>query len=174
MTPDEIMARVAALAPGAVAAPEELARGQAVAVVPREQVLDALRALRDDPALGFDVLTDLTVVDYLGREPRFEVVYQLNSLAHHHRLRVKAGVPGDDPTIASATPLWNAALWAEREAWDLFGVRFVGHPDLRRILMYPEFEGHPLRKDYPVNKRQLLIPERDPIRQPWYPKQEGR
>jgi NADH-quinone oxidoreductase subunit C len=174
LTPDEIMARVTALVPHATAAPEELVRNQAVAIVPRERVLDALRALRDDSSLGFDVLADLTVVDYLGREPRFEVVYQLNSLTHHHRLRVKAGVPGDDPTIASATPLWNSALWAEREAWDLFGVRFIGHPDLRRILMYPEFEGHPLRKDYPVNKRQVLVPERDPIRRPWYPKQEGR
>jgi NADH-quinone oxidoreductase subunit C len=174
LTADEVMARVAALVPEATAASEELARGQAVVLVPRERALDALRALRDDTALAFDVLTDLTVVDYLGRAPRFEVVYQLNSLEHHHRLRVKVGVPGDDPTIASATPLWNSALWAEREAWDLFGVRFVGHPDLRRILMYPEFEGHPLRKDYPVNKRQLLVPERDPIKQPWYPKQEGR
>ena len=174
LTPDEIVARVTALAPDATAAPAELVRGQAVVVVPRERVLDALRALRDDSGLAFDVLADLTVVDYLGREPRFEVVYQLNSLSQHHRVRVKAGVPGDDPSIASATPLWNSALWAEREAWDLFGVRFVGHPDLRRILMYPEFEGHPLRRDYPVNKRQLLVPERDPIDRPWYPKQEGR
>jgi NADH-quinone oxidoreductase subunit C len=174
MTSDEVMARVATLLPSATPAPAELARGQAVITVAREGVLEALRALRDDPVLVFDVLTDLTAVDYLGRVPRFEVVYQLNSLTHHHRLRVKAGVPGDDPWIASATPLWNAALWAEREVWDLFGIRFVGHPDLRRILMYPEFEGHPLRKDYPVDKRQPLVPERDPIRQPWFPRQEGR
>jgi NADH-quinone oxidoreductase subunit C len=174
MTSDEVMARVATLLPAATPAPAEIARGQAVVTVAREGVLEALQTLRDDPVLAFDVLTDLTAVDYLGRVPRFEVVYQLNSLTHHHRLRLKAGVPGDDPQIASATPLWNAALWAEREVWDLFGIRFLGHPDLRRILMYPEFEGHPLRKDYPVDKRQPLVPERDPIRQPWFPRQEGR
>ena len=156
MTPENVLARVATLLPSAVAA------------------LDALGTLRDDPELAFDMLADLTAVDYLPREPRFEVIYQLNSLTHHHRLRVKACVPGDDPQIASASSLWNSALWAEREAWDLFGIRFAGHPDLRRILMYPEFEGHPLRKDYPVNKRQPLVPERDPIRQPWFPRQGGR
>lgn len=168
------MARVTALVPSAEAAPADLARGQAVVSVPRGRALEALRVLRDDPELAFDVLADLTAVDYLGREPRFEVVYQLNSLARRHRVRVKVGVPGDDPTIASAAPLWNAALWAEREVWDLFGIRFAGHPDLRRILMYPEFEGHPLRKDYPVNKRQPLVPERDPIRRPWHPGREER
>jgi NADH-quinone oxidoreductase subunit C len=174
MTPENVLARVAIILPSASPAPPERVRGQAVITVPRESVFDALRTLRDDPELAFDALTDLTAVDYLPREPRFDVVYQLNSLAHHHRLRVKAGVPGDDPQIASATPLWNAALWAEREVWDLFGIHFAGHPDLRRILMYPEFEGYPLRKDYPVNKRQPLVPERDPIRQPWFPRQEGR
>jgi len=174
MTPDNVLARVATLLPSASPAASERTRGQAVVSVPRETVLDALRVLRDDPELAFDMLTDLTAVDYLPREPRFEVVYELNSLTHHHRLRVKADVPGDDPQIASATPLWNAALWAEREVWDLFGIRFVGHPDLRRILMYPEFEGHPLRKDYPVNRRQPLVPERDPVREPWYPRVEGR
>jgi len=174
MTPDDVMARVAALLPSTTPALAELRRGQAVLTVPRDGVLEALRALRDDPTLAFDVLCDLTAVDYLGRTPRFEVVYELNSLTHHHRVRLKAGVPGDDAQIASATPLWNAALWAEREVWDLFGIRFVGHPDLRRILMYPEFDGHPLRKDYPVNKRQPLVPERDPIRQPWFPRSEGR
>jgi len=168
------MARVGTVLPAATPAPVEQTRGAAVVVLAREHVLDGLRALRDDAVLGLDALTDLTAVDYLGREPRFEVVYQLNSLTQHHRLRVKAPVPGDDPSIASVTPLWKSALWAEREVWDLFGIRFVGHPDLRRILMYPEFEGHPLRKDYPVNKRQPLVPERDPIRNPWCPRAEGR
>ena len=174
MTPENVIARVATLLPSATPAPAERTRGQAVVTVPRAGVVDALRTLRDDPELAFDMLSDLTAVDYLPRQPRFEVIYELNSIAHHHRLRVKAEVPGDDPRIATATLLWNSALWAEREVWDLFGVHFDGHPDLRRILMYPEFEGHPLRKDYPVNKRQPLVPERDPIRQPWIPRPAGR
>jgi NADH-quinone oxidoreductase subunit C len=107
-----------------------------------------------------DMLTDLTVVDYLGQTPRFEVVYHLYSVTHRHRLRVK--VPVADATesecwVDSATGLWQSANWAEREAWDLYGVRFRGHPDLRRILMYDEFKGHPLRKDYPQNARQPLV-----------------
>ena len=151
------MARVGTVLPAATPTPAEHTRGAAVVVLAREHVLDGLQTLRDDSVLGFDALTDLTAVDYLGREPRFEVVYQLNSLAQHHRLRVKAPVPGDDPSIASVTSLWKAALWAEREVWDLFGIRFVGHPDLRRILMYPEFVGHPLLKDYPAQKTQPLV-----------------
>src|SRR5438876_76098 len=126
------------------------------------------------PAWGrFSVNSYLTAVDYLGRTPRFEVVYQLYSLSLNHRLRVKVPVPEDDPVVPTASGVWKSANWAEREAWDMFGIRFAGHPDLRRILMYPEFEGHPLRKDYPVDKRQPLVPERDPVRQPWYPRRSG-
>ena len=112
--------------------------------------------------LRFDVLMDLTAVDYCrfpGREdgPRFEIVYHLYSLPHNHRLRVKVRADEDEAVVASATPLWPIANWFEREVWDMFGVRFDGHPDLRRLLMYEEFVGHPLRKDYPVNRRQPLI-----------------
>jgi NADH-quinone oxidoreductase subunit C len=162
-----MVGRATALLPGGVAAPPELVRGQAVVVVERERLADALPTLRRHPALDFDVLTDVTAVDYLGRTPRFEVVYQLYSLALNHRLRVKVPVPEADPVVPTATGLWRSALWAEREVWDMFGIRFAGHPDLRRILMYPEFEGHPLRKDYPLDRRQPLVPERDPIVQPW-------
>jgi NADH-quinone oxidoreductase subunit C len=122
-----------------------------------------LRFLRDDPECALDFLTDLTCVDYLayppaGREPRFELVYQLYSTERKHRLRVKAGVPdGPSPTIDSVVPLWPGANWLEREVWDLYGIKFQGHPDLRRILMYEEFVGHPLRKDYPKEKRQPLV-----------------
>jgi NADH-quinone oxidoreductase subunit C len=138
-------------------------------------VVDVLRGLRDDAATRFDRLTDLTAVDYLGRSPRFEVVYQLHSLAHRHRLRVKTGVPEDDATVPTVSGLWTAALWAEREVFDLFGIRFDGHPDLRRILLYPEFVGHPLRKDYELGRRHPLVPERDPIARPWFPRrEEGR
>lgn len=162
--------RACAVAPAASAVAGEYTRGQAVVMVPRDGVIAALAALRDDPALRLDVLVDITAVDYLGRTPRFEVVYQLRSQPHGHRLRVKAGVPDDDPTIASAVALWASANWAEREVFDLFGIRFTGHPDLRRILMYESFEGHPLRKDYPLERRQPIVPERDPIAAPWYPR----
>ena len=117
---------------------------------------------QDDAELRFDMLSDLTAVDYLkfpGREdgPRFEVVYHLYSLPHNHRVRLKVRLDEDDPVVTSAVSVWPIADWLEREVWDMFGVRFAGHPDLRRLLMYEEFVGHPLRKDYPINRRQPLI-----------------
>jgi NADH-quinone oxidoreductase subunit C len=137
-------------------------RGDHTAVVDRAALLDVLRHCRDEPTLGFDMLSDLTAVDYAkfpGREdgPRFEVVYSLYSVPHNHRLRLKVRVVEDDAVVPSATGLWPIANWLEREVWDMFGVRFTGHPDLRRLLMYEEFVGHALRKDYPVNRRQPLI-----------------
>jgi NADH-quinone oxidoreductase subunit C len=174
LTPDAVLARVATILPELTRLSLDETRGQAVAVATPGNVGAALRALHADPELRFDFLVDLTAVDYLGRTPRFEVVYQLQSVALHHRLRVKLPVDGSDPVVPTATGLWKSALWAEREAFDMFGIRFEGHPDLRRILMYPEFEGHPLRKDYPLNQRWSLVPERDPITQPWFPRTEGR
>ena len=137
-------------------------RGDHTAVVERSAVLDVLRFCRDDADLRFDVLMDLTAVDYLkypgrGFGPRFEVVYHLYSLPYNHRLRLKVRVEEDDAWVPSAVGLWPIANWFEREVWDMFGIRFEDHPDLRRLLMYEEFQGHPLRKDYPVNKRQPLI-----------------
>ena len=132
--------------------------GDATACVDPAQLLDVMRFLRDDEATAFEMLMDLTAVDLLGRrEPRFEVVYHLYSVARGHRLRVKAGVPESAPEIASLCPIWPSANWMEREVWDLYGIRFNGHPDLRRLLLYDEFEGHPLRKDYPKTGRQPLI-----------------
>ena len=141
-------------------------RGDHTAVVNRPILLELLRFCRDEPDLRFDMLMDLTAVDYLrfpGREdgPRFEVVYHLYSLPHNHRLRLKVRVEEDDAVVPSAVGLWPIANWLEREVWDMFGIRFGGHPDLRRILLYEEFQGHPLRKDYPVNKRQPLIGPRN-------------
>jgi NADH-quinone oxidoreductase subunit C len=137
-------------------------RGDHTAVVDRAVLLDALRRCRDDGALAFDMLMDLTAVDFLaypGREdgPRFEVVYHLYSVHHNHRLRLKVRVEEDDPVVPTASGLWPIANWFEREVWDMFGIRFADHPDLRRLLLYEEFVGHPLRKDYPVNRRQPLI-----------------
>jgi NADH-quinone oxidoreductase subunit C len=137
-------------------------RGDHTAVVTREALPGVLAWCRDEPSLGFAMLTDLTAVDYLkypghADGPRFEVVYHLYSLAHNHRLRLKVKVDEDDPVVPTAVDLWPIANWLEREVWDMFGVRFAGHPDLRRLLMYEEFVGHPLRKDYPIDRRQPLI-----------------
>ena len=110
----------------------------------------ALRLLRDDPATSFAALTDLTAVDLFPDEPRFEVVYSLLSHQRHERIRVKVPVSGADPKLLSVTMLWSGASPFEREVFDLFGVRFQFHPDLRRIMMPEDWEGHPLRKDYPV------------------------
>ena len=136
--------------------------GDETVVVRRESLVEILRHCRHVPALAFDMLTDLTAVDYLkfpGREdgPRFEVVYHLYSLRHNRRLRVKVRVEEDDAVVPTAVPVWPIANWLEREVWDMFGIRFAGHPDLRRLLLYEEFVGHPLRKDYPVERRQPLI-----------------
>jgi NADH-quinone oxidoreductase subunit C len=137
-------------------------RGDHTLVVDRDAVRDVLVSCRNSGTLAFDVLMDLTAVDYSkfpGREdgPRFEVVYHLYSIAENHRLRVKVPLDEDHPVVPTAVPIWPIANWFEREVWDMFGIRFHGHPDLRRLLMYEEFVGHPLRKDYPINRRQPLI-----------------
>jgi NADH-quinone oxidoreductase subunit C len=161
MTGEEILQRLRARFGAAIVDTHEF-RGDTTAVIERRALVDALRFCRDEPALTFDMLTDLTAADYLkfpGREDgaRFEVVYQLYSLAHNHRLRLKVRVDEDDAVVPTAVELWPIANWLEREVWDMFGVRFAGHPDLRRLLMYEQFVGHALRKDYPINRRQPLI-----------------
>src|SRR5262245_23102215 len=140
--------------------------GDHTLVVDLASLPEVLRFCRDDAALQFDMLMDLTAVDYLtypGREdsPRFEVVYHLYSVPHNHRVRIKAGVDEDDPVVPTAMLLWPIANWFEREVWDMYGLRFAGHPDLRRLLLYEQFEGHPLRKAYPVSRRQPLIGPRN-------------
>jgi len=134
-------------------------RGDDTAVVKKEAILEVMRFLKEDPRLRYNFLMDLAGVDYLTyrKEPRFEVVYHLYALEYNRRVRIKAPVDEEDPTIDSLTPLWEAANWYEREVWDMFGIRFNNHPNLKRLLMYEEFVGHPLRKDYPINKRQPLI-----------------
>jgi len=132
-------------------------QGDALAVVVPEHLLKVMEFLKNDARLQFDMLADITAVDYIGRNPRFDVVYHLVSLPLGHRLRIK--VRPDDAAMAvdSVVSLWNSANWLEREVWDMFGIRFIGHPNLKRILLYEEFQGHPLRKDYPIRKRQPLI-----------------
>ncbi|MCY3018969.1 MAG: NADH-quinone oxidoreductase subunit C [Planctomycetota bacterium] len=134
-------------------------REQYVVRIRRGANLPLLRFLRDDA--GFDMLTDVTCVDSLSLPQdmqadypeRFAVVYQLYSVPHNERLRVKAYVPEEPCEIDSVTPLWEAANWGEREVYDMYGVVFKGHPDLKRILMPDGYEGHPLRKDYPLKGR---------------------
>lgn len=137
-------------------------RGDETIVIARQGLREVFSLLKQDPQLDCNFLTDITAVDYLGKkQPRFEVVYHLYSFRDKRRLRVKVPVPEEEPVVDSLVPLWKGANWLEREVWDMFGIRFEGHPDLRRVLLYEEFQGHPLRKDYPVNQRQPLVPERD-------------
>lgn len=137
--------------------------GDETAVVSPERWKEICRFLRDDPSMSFDMAVDLCGVDYPERTPRFEVVLHLYSIPKRHRLRLKARVgdaEGEGAEIDTVADVWVGVNWFERETFDLMGISFKGHPDLRRILMYPEFEGHPLRKDYPANKTQPLVPYR--------------
>ena len=134
-------------------------RGDETVVVKREYLLEICRFLREDPELDFKMPIDVCGVDYLGyKTPRFEVVYHLYSVTKRHRLRVKVELDENDPTVPSMTQVWRGVDWFEREAWDMIGIRFEGHPDHRRILMNDEFVGHPLRKDYPQRGYQPLMP----------------
>ncbi len=126
----------------------------------RDSVKKVLLTLKTDAEFQFDMLADLFAVDYLfweEKENRFEIIYNLYSTIKNHRIFVKVQVPEKDARVETVTSVWPAANWFEREVWDMFGVKFEGHPNLKRILMYEEFQGHALRKDYPYNKRQPLI-----------------
>jgi NADH-quinone oxidoreductase subunit C len=134
-------------------------RGDDTARIQPEILIPVCTFLKQDSDLDYNFLMDLTAVDYLrlNKKPRFEVVYHFFSLEKRHRVRLKVPAEAKDPEVDSLVPLWPGADWYEREVWDMFGIKFRGHPNLKRILMYEEFEGHPLRKDYPINKRQPLI-----------------
>lgn len=134
-------------------------RGQHAVTIRPDTLRELLVWLRDTPGLDFEWLMDVGGVDYLGyddRAWRFEVVYQVFSFQHRHRFRVKVAVETDAVEVPSVWDLWGVANWMEREVWDMFGIRFSGHPNLRRILCHDEFVGHALRKDYPINRRQKL------------------
>lgn len=129
-------------------------RGQVRVVVPRQSLFDALKTLKEE--CGFDLLVDITCVDYLhygGAADRFGLVYLLASVETAERVTVRAFLGEPDPAVPSVVPLWEGANWLEREVWDLFGIRFEGHPDLRRIVLPEAFAAHPLRKDYPLQGR---------------------
>jgi NADH-quinone oxidoreductase subunit C len=130
--------------------------------VSSEKVIEALEFLQTDPEAAFDHFMDLTAVDYIGRQPRFEVVIHLISIPKRQRLRVKVKLDENALEMPTLTLLYPAANWFERECYDLYGVRFLGHPDLKRIMLYEGFEGHPLRKDYPIQRRQPRLDLRKP------------
>jgi NADH-quinone oxidoreductase subunit C len=132
-------------------------RGEVTVTVNKQDIVAICRFLKE--SLQYNLLTDVTAVDYLGKEPRFMAVYNLYSIPNKDRLRVKAPIAESDCTIDTVSTLWNSANWLEREVYDLFGVTFTNHPDLRRILMTDDWVGHPLRKDYP-----LQGPDREPYK----------
>jgi NADH-quinone oxidoreductase subunit C len=134
---------------GAVAGVVEF-RGETTVIVPRQHLLAAAEYLAGEPSLKFSFLSDLSAVDRFPLDPRFEVNYHLLSIEKRLRLRLKVKLSGNDPVVHSVTPIWPTANWHERETFDLFGIQFSGHPDLRRILLPDDWEGYPLRKDYPT------------------------
>jgi NADH-quinone oxidoreductase subunit C len=128
--------------------------GQVGVLLKKDMIKDVCLYLRDEPSLKMDHLADLTAVDFSqypgDAGPRFEVVYNMISTVYRHRIRLKVRVPEEDPRVDSVASIWQTANWHERETYDLMGVRFDGHPDLRRILLPEDWEGHPLRKEYPL------------------------
>ena len=151
MEPAAIIDVLQPLVPGAVFEPGR-SIDFATIYVPADRLVETCRVLRDNPALDFKVLAEITAADYLPHEPRFEVVYHLLSVSKRLRLRLKVRVGAGDalPTVQN---VWRGAGWLEREVWDMFGIVFDGHDDLRRLLMPEDWEGHPARKDYPVQIR---------------------
>jgi NADH-quinone oxidoreductase subunit C len=145
MLPAELSERLVARFPDPLEA-----RGEVTVIVPAESLLDALAWLRDEEDLSFDSVADLSATDWPDDDPRFWVAYHLRSMRHGHRIRVKVGLTGEPPRVPSITPTFPTANWLEREVYDFFGVLFDGHPDLRRIEMPEDWEGHPLRKTEPL------------------------
>jgi NADH-quinone oxidoreductase subunit C len=143
--------------PGAGLEPAPTIDLQTAVYAPSEHVAALALALRDRPDLRFNFLAELTAVDFAQREPRYELVYILVSTTLRHRVRMKVRLGGETPHVATVSGVWPAANWLEREVGDLFGIVFVGHPDPRRLLMPEDWEGYPLRKDYPV---QITMPAR--------------
>ena len=159
MDADTLVATVQAAVPEALVERAPSLDLQTTIYASRDHVPALARALRHEPALAFDFLSELTAVDFWPKEPRYELVYVLVSLGNKLRLRLKVRLPADDPHVTTVCDVWPAANWLEREVWDLFGITFSGHPDLRRILMPDDWQGHPQRKDYPLEGPGELLME---------------
>ena len=129
-------------------------RNELTVLVKKESIVEVVRFLKENKELDFNFLSDLCGVDRVEMNGIFEVVYNLYSLYKNHRIRLKVQIPSNAPCISTVTGIWKTANWHEREAYDMFGIKFEGHPDLRKILMPDDFDGHPLRKDYPIDGRQ--------------------
>ena len=151
MTASEIITALSTLVPGA-SLEEASSVDFATIYVPSDRLVETCRVLRDNAALRFTTIIEVTAADYVPRNPRFEVVYHLLSISRRDRLRIKVRV-ADGGTVPTVQGVWKGAGWLEREVWDMFGIVFDGHPDLRRLLMPEDWEGHPGRKDYPVQIR---------------------
>jgi NADH-quinone oxidoreductase subunit C len=143
------LARLLAWDSGAVES-AKFDRNELTVYIPKASIREACALLRDNPACPFNLLSDITCVDWYPSQPRFEVVYHLYSISKKERVRLKVKLDSESPVLDSVTSVWRGANYFEREVFDLFGVRFSGHPYLRRILMPEDWEGNPLRKDYPV------------------------
>ena len=153
MDADTLVATLQAAVPGVQIESAPTIDLQTTIYASRDQVPALARALRDRPEFAFTFLAELTAVDFWPKEPRYEVVYVLVSMANRLRLRMKVRLAADDPHVATVSEVWPAANWLEREVWDLFGIAFDGHPDPRRLLMPEDWQGFPLRKDHPVQIR---------------------
>jgi NADH-quinone oxidoreductase subunit C len=153
MDAETLVATLQAAVPGAQIESAPSIDLQTTIYASRDQVPGLARALRDRPEFAFTFLAELTAVDFWPKEPRYEVVYVLVSMANRLRLRMKVRLTADDPHVATVSDVWPAANWLEREVWDLFGIAFDGHPDPRRLLMPEDWQGFPLRKDHPVQIR---------------------
>jgi len=151
-----VIERLGAALPGTVSDTAEF-RGLLSIFIKREALVDVARFLRDDPQLSYNFLENLCGVDYLGRDPRFEMVYHLLSHQNHHRVCLKVGLPERDPSAPTLTTLWPTANWQERETYDMLGITFPGHPGLYRILMPDEWEGFPQRKDVPLGYEEVAF-----------------
>jgi len=155
MEPDALLASLSQAIPGVAFEPAPSLDRQPTTYIDARSLHDVALALRDHADLRFALLAELTAVDLWPREPRFELVYILVSFAHRQRLRLKVRLPGSDAHVATVTDVWPGANWLEREVWDMFGIAFDGHPDPRRLLMPEDWDGYPLRKDYPVQIRKV-------------------